>query len=87
MAGERVLVVDDNMDQIRFIRDRILEPNGYLVLTAMDGEEALRRALDEEIDLLMMDLRLPGLSGLQVMRSLKEKGRQIPTILMTFFGS
>jgi len=87
VAGERVLVVDDRRDNIEFVVDYILKPNGYEALTAKDGEEGLRKALTENPDLIIMDNNMPKMTGLQVMEALKEKGLNIPVILMTFHGS
>ncbi len=87
MAGERVLVVDDRRDNIEFVVDYVLKPNGYEALTAKDGAEGLRKALTENPDLIIMDNNMPKMTGLQVMEALKEKGLNIPVILMTFHGS
>ncbi|MFB0536730.1 MAG: ATP-binding protein [Anaerolineae bacterium] len=87
MAGERVLVVDDRRDSIEFVVDYVLKPNGYEALAARDGAEGLRKALTEDPDLVIMDNNMPKMTGLQVMEALKEKGLNIPVILMTFHGS
>jgi two-component system NtrC family sensor kinase len=87
VAGERVLVVDDRKDNIEFVVDYILKPNGYEALTAKDGKEGLRKALTEDPDLIIMDNNMPKMTGLQVMEALREKGLTIPVILMTFHGS
>ncbi|HID62767.1 MAG TPA: response regulator [Anaerolineae bacterium] len=87
MAGERVLVVDDRRDNIEFVVDYVLKPNGYEALTAEDGAEGLRKALTEKPDLIIMDHNMPKMTGLQVMEALKEKRLNIPVILMTFHGS
>ena len=87
MAKERVLVVDDRRDNIEFVVDYILKPNGYEALTARDGEEGLRKVLTESPDLIIMDNNMPKMTGLQVMETLKEKGLKTPVILMTFHGS
>jgi len=87
VAGERVLVVDDRKDNVEFVVDYILKPNGYKALTASDGAEGLRKALTENPDLIIMDNNMPKMTGLQVMEALKEKGFNIPVILMTFHGS
>jgi len=87
VAGERVLVVDDRRDNIEFVVDYILKPNGYKALTANDGAEGLRKALTEDPDLIIMDNNMPKMTGLQVMEALKEKRLNIPVILMTFHGS
>jgi len=87
VAGERVLVIDDRSDNIEFVVDYILKPNGYEALTAQDGAEGLRKALTEDPDLIIMDNNMPKMTGLQVMEALKEKRLNIPVILMTFHGS
>ena len=53
MAGERVLVIDDQKDNIEFVVDYILKPNGYKALTAKDGAEGLHKALTEDPDLVL----------------------------------
>ena len=87
MAGETVLVADDRMDNIDFLRQYVLEPNGYKVKVATDGSQALRIALKEKVDLIISDLVMPNLNGLELMETLREAGKPIPTILMTFHGS
>jgi signal transduction histidine kinase/DNA-binding response OmpR family regulator len=87
MAGELVLVVDDSRENIKFLCDYILEPNGYKTLTAMDGEQGLRYAINHDVDLLIIDLKMPKMTGLEVMQALREKGKDLPIILMTFYGS
>ncbi len=87
MTGERVLVVDDSTDSKQFIVDYILKPNGYVASTAGDGLEGLRKARDEHPDLILLDLNLPKMDGIQVLQMLRQENLQIPVILMTFHGS
>jgi two-component system NtrC family sensor kinase len=87
VSGETVLVADDRIDNIDFLRQYVLEPNGYKVKVATDGNQALRIALDEDVDLVISDLVMPKLNGLELMEELREAGKEIPTILMTFHGS
>lgn len=87
MAGERVLVVDDRPENRDFVVKYILTPNGYKSLTAGDGKEGLRIALQESPDLILLDLQMPKMDGIQFLEALHEKGRDIPVILMTFHGS
>jgi len=87
MSHETVLIVEDD-DEIRsFLRDAIVGPAGYRVLTASDGEEGLERALTNKPDLLLLDLMLPRLSGLDLLSQLRERGCHIPTIILTAYGS
>lgn len=87
MAGETVLIVDDRDDSIQFLSEYILDPNGYKYIVAKDGETGLRRALTENPDLIIMDLKMPKMSGLEVLAALRERNVNIPVILMTFHGS
>jgi two-component system NtrC family sensor kinase len=87
VAGETVLVADDRTDNVDFLRQYVLEPNGYRTRAARDGREALRRALRGGIDLIICDLVMPNMNGLELMEELRHAGKEIPTILMTFHGS
>ncbi len=87
MSGETVLVADDRIDNIDFLRQYVLEPNGYKVKVATDGSQALRIALKEDVDLVISDLVMPNMNGLELMEMLHKAGKTIPTILMTFHGS
>lgn len=87
MSGERVLIVDDSKEVLGILRFLILEPRGYRVLEATNGVDGLRLALAERPDLLILDEQMPGMNGLEVIRALQEQNAQIPTILMTAFGS
>lgn len=87
MAGEKVLIVDDRDDNLKFLAECILIPEGYSYIVAKDGLSALQKALSEKPDLVLMDIRMPGLSGLEVLDSLNQRNVRIPVILMTFHGS
>lgn len=87
MAGETVLVVDDAPGVIDFLEDYVLRPNGYQVLTAVDGEAGLSVALGRKPDLMILDLEMPKMSGMDVLAALNEKGSDIPVIVITFHGS
>ncbi len=87
MTGERILIVDDGRENREFIVDYILVPNGYTALTAADGEEGLRMVFEESPDLVLLDLQMPKLTGVQVLEAMRAKQINIPVILMTFYGS
>ena len=86
-SRERVLVADDHRENVRFIVDAILKPNGFQWIEASDGADALQKALDEKPDLLLLDVQMPKMHGLQVLEALQERGVHIPVVLMTFHGS
>ncbi|MDY7040143.1 MAG: response regulator [Chloroflexota bacterium] len=87
MAGEKVLVVDDRDDSLQFLTEYILEPKGYQYIIAKDGETGLHKSLTESPDLIIMDLKMPKMTGLEVLSVLRERQPTIPVILMTFHGS
>lgn len=73
----RVLIVDDDPDILRATEKR-LTWMGHEVLTAQDGEQALRLLIDDPPDLMLLDIELPGLSGLDVLKQVAEKRSSIP---------
>jgi len=84
---ERILVADDHQENIRFIVDAILDPNGFQAITASNGAAALQKAVEEEPDLILLDLQMPKMGGLQVLEKLRDQGIHVPVVLMTFHGS
>ena len=87
MAKETILVVDDEEDILELVRYN-LGKEGYKVICASSGEETLKKALSETIDLVVLDLMLPGIDGLDVTRKLKDgsKTRNIPIVMLTAKG-
>jgi len=80
-VGLTILVVDDEPRIVQLVRD-YLEHGGFTVLTAADGPSALRTARTGRPDLVVLDLGLPGLDGLDVARSLRRDGA-VPIIMLT----
>jgi two-component system alkaline phosphatase synthesis response regulator PhoP len=80
-AVATILVVDDEPHIVRLVRD-YLEHSGFSVLTAADGPTALRTARTANPDLVVLDLGLPGLDGLDVTRALRRDG-EVPIIMLT----
>lgn len=87
MSGERILVIDDRRENLLFLANSVLRPEGYDVITAMDGKQGLDRALDQRPDLIITDLKMPRMSGLELMAALRKEGVFVPVILTTFYGS
>jgi DNA-binding response OmpR family regulator len=81
VAVATILVVDDETNIVRLVRD-YLEHGGFTVLVATDGQTALRSARTGRPDLVILDLSLPGLDGLDVARSLRREG-DVPIIMLT----
>src|SRR5262249_40129361 len=72
-AGKRILVVEDEPTVARFIAD-VLEDDGFAVQVLLDGREALERASQESFDLVICDMKMPGLDGQHFYKSLKRLG-------------
>ena len=87
MTGKRILVVDDEKDILELIRYNLVK-NGYQVMTALSGEDALRLVHQNPPDLVILDLMLPGIDGLDVCRGLKADPQTagIPVIMVTAKG-
>ena len=87
MAGEKILIVDDRRENIVFLANDVLRPQGYEIITAMDGKKGLQKALEEKPDLIITDMRMPKMNGDEMIRALRETGHKVPVILSTFHGS
>ena len=98
LAGERslrVLVGDDDVEMRRLLGD-VLRKDGHAVVLAEDGVQAFRKILvdpaspsgfnDEPVDVIVLDIRMPGCTGLEVLESLQSAGREVPVILITAFA-
>jgi DNA-binding response OmpR family regulator len=81
MAGKRVLVVDDDAKTVELVK-LYLNRDGYKVLTAYNGTDALRLARQGHPDLIVLDLMLPGIDGLNVCRTLRHES-DVPIIMLT----
>ena len=86
-VAKKVLIVEDNDLNMKLFND-LLEAHGYLTLQTRDGVEALRMARQHRPDLILMDIQLPEVSGLEVTKWLKEDDdlRSIPVIAVTAFA-
>ena len=87
VAGETILVVDDKPGNLELLTEYLLRPSGYVPLVAVNGQQGLEMALAERPDLIILDLKMPEMSGLDVLRALREKQADVPVILMTAYGS
>jgi two-component system KDP operon response regulator KdpE len=85
MSNATILVVDDE-PQIRRVMRTTLATHGYTVIEALSGEEALERIRDEKIDLILLDVNLPGISGVETCRELRRTG-DVPIIMLTVRNS
>ena len=83
----KILFIEDEPDQIMMISLR-LRKNGYLVISSMEGEEGLKKAVQEKPDLILLDVIMPGMDGLEVCRRLRNNPAtcHIPIISTTAAG-
>jgi two-component system cell cycle response regulator DivK len=84
MAGEQVLVVEDNDKSMKLFRD-VLQASGYSTCEATTGEQAVELALVHEPALVLMDVQLPGIDGVEALEQLRQDGRtsSIPVLAVT----
>jgi two-component system cell cycle response regulator DivK len=85
--AKKILIVEDDPRNMKLVM-MTLKPHGYELLSATDGEKALEMALDNRPDLILMDLQLPKLNGLEVTRRIRKDPamRKTPIIALTAFA-
>jgi nitrogen regulation protein NR(I) len=81
-----ILIVDDD-SQLRQSFDRLLREEGYEIRTAASGEAGLEAVKQEIPDLVIMDIRLPGMSGMEAFQAMREIDPKLPVIIMTAYGT
>jgi DNA-binding NtrC family response regulator len=86
MTGARILVVDDD-PTFRMTTAALLEADGYSVDTAADGQEAVDRLKGRPFDLLLVDLRMPGIDGISLVEALRLWGHGVPILMISGFGT
>lgn len=85
-SGARLLLIDDDEDFASSLLS-VLEASGYRVRRAEDGESGVQLAGDEPFDLVLCDIRMPGIDGMQVLECIRAARPQMPVILMTAFST
>ncbi len=86
METHRILVVDDEM-KMRRLLEMTLKNLGHEVVQAGDGVEALACFDEAPFDLVMTDLKMPRMDGMQLLRKLRERGEEVPVIVLTAYGT
>ncbi len=84
MSGERILVIEDNPKNMKLVRD-VLQFSGYEVIEATSGEDGVRLAGQQEPALILMDLQLPGIDGMEALRQIRggNGGGAVPVVAVT----
>jgi len=86
MAGEHILIVDDSEEITSFLI-AILQPLGYNISCTDNGKEGLAKALFEKPDLVLLDLNLPGMTGISILEALQQRKVKVSVIMMTFHSA
>lgn len=82
----RLLVIDDEKGMCWALK-KALEEEGYEVLTALSGPEGLSMLTREKFDLVILDIKMPGMSGLEVLEEIRKTNPSLPVIIMTALSS
>lgn len=80
----KILIVDDDQNILRLYKEE-LEEDGYLVVTASNGKEAMEQFEKEAPDLVTLDILLPDVDGIKLLRQMKEKRPRLPVIMSTAY--
>ena len=80
----KILIVDDDQNILRLYKEELLE-EGYDVVTAINGSEAMEKFEKEVPDLVTLDIQLPDVDGIKLLRQMKEKRPRMPVIMSTAF--
>lgn len=81
---KRILVVDDE-EGLRLLYKEELEEAGWLVTLASSGEESIRKIEEGGVDLVLLDIKMPGMDGVEVLRRVKERWKDLPVILCSAY--
>lgn len=81
-TGKTVLVVDDE-ETLRNLAAALIRSRGHATLTAANGREALQTLSNGGVDLLVLDIVMPGMSGLETLAEIRKLGREVPVVLLT----
>lgn len=84
-SKQSILLVDDDQE-FRKAMKKMFEKSGYIVTVAADGQKALGALSEKSFDLIISDLRMPNLNGMELMEELKRRKINLPVIFITAFG-
>ncbi|HKK91019.1 MAG TPA: response regulator, partial [Desulfobacteraceae bacterium] len=83
---EKLLIVDDDANILKIVK-AMLAGEGYHITKAFSGEEAVEKIREERFDLVVTDMKMEGISGIEVLRQVKKKDKHIQVIIMTGYAS
>lgn len=84
--GKKILVVDDEKDFLEIVKAR-LEANDYEVVTASDGKEALDKVRSEKPDAVLLDVLMPVMDGIDVLKRIRKINKKLPVFIVTAFSN
>jgi two-component system response regulator (stage 0 sporulation protein F) len=84
--NKTILIVDDEKDLCTILSDSLSQDH-YRVVTAFNGKEALQLAKKEKPDLILLDIKMPGMDGIEVLRKIKKMKKEIVVIMFTAYGT
>lgn len=85
LKEKKILIVDDQYG-IRVLLDEVFQKEGYKTFQAPNGKQALAIAQSESPDLVILDMKIPGMDGLEILKRLKELNENIQVIMITAYG-
>jgi len=86
MPAEKILVVDDEQSMTQFL-GIVLRKEGYSVTTVNNGKDALERTRAEDFDVVITDIKMPGMDGIQLLQGIKKHDPSLPVVIMTAYAS
>ncbi|MDO8744230.1 MAG: response regulator [Candidatus Brocadiaceae bacterium] len=78
----KILVVDDEVKECELLR-RFFEKKGYTVITSNNGMDAIEKVQNESPDIMLLDIRMPGMDGIEVLKCVRESNKKIGIIMVT----
>ncbi len=85
--AHRILIVDDELDMLMLLRMMIEDSTDYEVETTNNPSEAIKMLKEKDIDLVISDLKMPGMDGIELFDELREVSPDVPVIIITAYGS
>ena len=85
MDKKKILLVDDEPDFLEVIKIR-LEANGYEVITASNGKEALETLKKEKVDAVLLDILMPQMNGIEALKNIRQDNKQLPVFMLTAYS-
>ncbi len=86
MSDKKKIMVVDDEEAIRMLYEEEFDDEGYNVVSCSNGNEALERFEEEKPDIVILDIAMPGISGLEVLSKIKEKSPKTPVIMSTAYS-